>query len=70
MRPVHNTDMKLDDPDLLTAMRGYLRAVDAVAAATTDEELMRLSEEKVLAGLLLRKRLVQQDIPTGQRTTT
>lgn len=62
--------MRLDDPDLIAAMRGYLRAVDAVGAATTDEELMRLSEEKVMAGLLLRKRLAQRDVPTGQRTTT
>jgi hypothetical protein len=62
--------MTLDDPDLLAAMRGYLRAVDSLAAATHDEDLIRLSEEKAVAGLLLRKRLAQQDIPTGQRTTT
>ena len=62
--------MKLDDPDLLAAMRAYVRATDALAAATTDEELMRLSEEKAVAGLLLRKCLAQQGVPPGQRTTT
>ena len=61
---------KLDDPDLILAMRTYLRAVDALAAATTDEELLRLSEEKAVAGLLLRKLLTQQGISLGQRTTT
>jgi hypothetical protein len=70
---VHNLIMapvKLDDPDLLAAMRAYLAAVDALALATYEPDVLRLSDEKAVAGLLLRKQLAAQGIPSSQRSTT
>lgn len=62
--------LQLDDPDLLDAMRTYLTAVDALAVATYEPDVMRLSDAKAVAGLILRKRLVAQGIQVDQRSTT
>ena len=62
--------MKLDAPDLLAAMRAYLAAVDGLALATYEADVLRLSEEKAVAGMKLRKQLAAQGIPLNQRSTT
>lgn len=48
-----------DDPALLAAMRAYLAAADALAAAADDLEVLRGAEAASLAGLQLRKRLLE-----------
>jgi hypothetical protein len=50
-----------DDERLLAALRGYLRAVDALNTADEDEprRLLDLAEAKTLAALTLRRRLEQ-----------
>ncbi len=48
---------KFDDPNVLAAMRSYLAAVDALADAVDEQDLLRLGEAKSLAGLRLRKQL-------------
>lgn len=49
--------LKLDDPAVLAAMRAYLAAVDTLADAVDEQDVLRLGEAKSLAGLRLRKQL-------------
>lgn len=48
-----------DDPALLAAVRAFARAADALDAARSDVDLLNASEAKAVAGLNLRKRLVE-----------
>lgn len=51
-----------DDDRLLAAMRDYLRSVDAVGQAVQagdDRALLDRAEERTIAGLALRRRLVE-----------
>jgi hypothetical protein len=48
-----------DDPALLAALRTFVRAVDALDAAGEDADVLLASDAKALAGLNLRKRLVE-----------
>jgi hypothetical protein len=54
------------------ALRVYLAACDALQTATQDTAFLELSDAKVMAGLNLRKALVDTGwtAPTTQRTTT
>lgn len=54
--------LKLDDPAVLAAMRDYLAAVDALADAVDEKDVLRLGEAKSLAGLTLRKRLATSNV--------
>jgi hypothetical protein len=63
--------MTFDDTALLAAMRAFLDAADALDAAADDTEVLRRSDEKALAGMSLRKRLLELgwSAPTVQRST-
>ncbi|MCW2600314.1 MAG: hypothetical protein JWM02_2143 [Frankiales bacterium] len=60
-----------DDPALLAAMRVFLDADAALDAARGDAEVLSRSDEKSLAAMSLRKRLVELgwSAPTPQRST-
>lgn len=60
-----------DDPALEAAMRAFVAADAALAAAADEAEVLRLSDAKALAGLQLRKRLVELGwtAPVRQRST-
>jgi hypothetical protein len=64
--------MTFDDTALMAAMRAFLDAAAALDAATDDAEVLRRSDEKSLAGMSLRKRLLELgwSAPTVQRSTT
>lgn len=68
----HDMSMNFDDPALEAAMRSYLEACTAVAAASNDVDLISCSEVKATAGLTLRKRLLELgwSAPVRQRTST
>ena len=59
------------DAAVQAAMQSYLAACDALDAATDDAAVLALSDAKALAGLNLRKCLVESGwkAPTGQRST-
>ncbi len=61
--------LKLDDPDLIDAMRAYLAAFDALEKVSTETELLEKSEAKSMAGLRLRKRLSDVGLSTGNPIT-
>ncbi|MGZ6793772.1 MAG: hypothetical protein ACXVFV_12515 [Mycobacteriales bacterium] len=48
-----------DDPALLAAMRAYVAAGDALAAATDDADVLRCADAASVAGLRVRKRLLE-----------
>lgn len=48
-----------DDAALLAAMRDYVAAGDALAAAGEDAEVLRCADRVSMAGLRLRKRLLE-----------
>ncbi|MGB8652683.1 MAG: hypothetical protein WCD35_18700, partial [Mycobacteriales bacterium] len=48
-----------DDLDLQKAMRAYLASIDAVAAAADDAEVLSRGDAQALAGMQLRKRLLE-----------
>lgn len=48
-----------DDPALRAAMRAFLDAEAALAAATDDAEVLSRSDAKSVAGLAVRKRLLE-----------
>lgn len=64
------------DADLRAAMSAYVTAADALDAAAEvggdARALLDLAEAKAVAGLALRKQLVEQGwtAPAGQRSTT
>ncbi len=64
--------MTFDDPVLLLAMRAFLDATTALDAASDEAEVINRSDAKSLAGLTLRKRLLELgwSAPVTQRTTT
>jgi hypothetical protein len=49
--------LKLDDPDVVDAMRAYLAAYDALDHVSDEADMLAKSEAKSLAALVLRKRL-------------
>jgi hypothetical protein len=65
-----------DDDALRAAMRDYLRLADRLDVASRDgeaaRELVDLAEAKAVAGMVLRKRLVELGwtAPSAQRVTT
>ena len=65
-----------DDDALRAAMRDYLAAADRLDAAARNgeapRELVDLAESKAVAGMVLRKRLVDAGwtAPSSQRVTT
>lgn len=61
-----------DDPSVLAAMRAFVAAADALDAATADADILNRSEAKAVAGLSLRKRLIELgwQAPAGQRSKT
>ena len=61
-----------DDPALQQAMRAYVAACDAVEAAADDAQVLALGDAKAVAGMQLRKRLVEAGwaAPARQRSTT
>ena len=60
------------DDATTAALRQYVRACDALEAATDDAQVLNLSDLKSLAALNLRKALAAagSSAPTGQRTST
>jgi hypothetical protein len=60
-----------DDPALEAAMRAFVAADAALSGAVDEPELLRLSDAKAVAGLQLRKRLVELGwtAPVRQRST-
>ena len=58
--------LKLDDPDVIDAMRAYLAAFDALEKVTSEADLLEKSEGKSMAGLVLRKRLSDVGLSTGK----
>lgn len=65
-----------DDDALRSAMRDYLALADRLEAAAADggsaRDLVDLAESKALAGMVLRKRLMELgwSAPVAQRTST
>ena len=61
-----------DEPGLLAAMRAFVQASAALDAASGDVEVLNRSEAKALAGMSLRKRLLELGwtAPSTQRTRT
>ena len=65
-----------DDRTLRAAMAAYLKAADALDAASElggePRDLLELAETKAMAGMALRKRLADLgwNAPTAQRTST
>ncbi|MCW2673227.1 MAG: hypothetical protein JWP14_1816 [Frankiales bacterium] len=59
------------DDATTAALRQYVRACDALEAATDDAQVLHLSDLKSLAALNLRKALASAGwtAPTGQRTS-
>lgn len=66
------TGMSFDDPALETAVRAYADACAALESAQDDAQVLALSDLKSLAGMQLRKRLVDAGwtAPTRQRSST
>lgn len=70
------TQTSFDDPEIRAAMSAYLRAAEALDAASQvggePRTLLDLAESKAMAGMALRQRLTALgwSAPTGQRTTT
>ena len=64
--------LSFDDPGLQAAMRSYLEACASLQAAAADAELLSRSDAKAVAGLRLRKRLVELGwtAPSTQRSST
>ena len=48
-----------DDPDLIVAMRSYVDACAALDSAQDDAQVLSRSDAKSLAGMRLRKKLVE-----------
>jgi hypothetical protein len=61
-----------DDPVLVAAMTAFVDATAAVESAADDVEIVDFSETRALAGLVLRKRLLELgwSAPVSQRSTT
>ena len=66
------TSGSFEDADLLLAMRAYVSASAAVESAADDSQLIALSEAKSMAGMLVRKRLMELgwSAPERQRSST
>ena len=64
--------MSFDDPALEKAVRAYADACAALESAADDAQVLALSDLKSLAGMQLRKRLVDAGwtAPTRQRSST
>lgn len=64
--------VSFEDPVLQAAMRAYLHACTSLAAAGDEAEILNRSDAKSMAGLSLRKRLVELGwtAPARQRTST
>ena len=58
-----------DDPDLIAAMRAYVDASAALEQAPDDAQVLSRSDAKSLAGMQLRKKLVDLGwtAPASQR---
>jgi hypothetical protein len=63
--------LSFDDPVLQTAMRAYLEACKALDTATDDADVLLHSDAKSMAGMSLRKRLVELGwtAPSRQRSS-
>jgi hypothetical protein len=64
--------LNFDDAALQAAMRAYLDACTSLAASADDADVLQRSDAKSVAGLQLRKRLVDLGwtAPSTQRTST